>query len=332
MNPYAALSQRSQQAVMRRVAGRALPAFNLANAKLKLVTHSFNTTFRVTHPEGEFAMRINVNSMTAPEEIAAEVAWVEALGQSGTVLVPTPRRTVAGEAKAMIDCPELGRQVPVVVYSWLEGRGLGTFTHPATARQMGRALAAIQDHGRTFNLPAGTTRKRMESVLLTAEYRLPEETVFRDTFDAAEAVVAKLKARPAQLTHFDLHFWNVRHTPRGLAVFDFDDCFYAWPTADLAQSLFYMRRRHNAEALEAAFREGAAVDPACDGLTEDELEILVAGRLLLLANDMQGNMTAEIAEMAPTYLKASRVWLRDFWRTGRFRTQGSFYDAAKLDD
>lgn len=77
--------------------------------------------------------------------------------------------------------------------------------------------------------------------------------------------------------------------------------------------------------------QGARLKHKFIAANRNDLEILIAGRLLLLANDMLGNKTAQIAEMAPTYLKASRVWLRNFWQTGRFRAQGSFYEVAQQD-
>ena len=55
-----------------------------------------------------------------------------------------------------------------------------------------------------------------------------------------------------RLIHADLHFWNFAVSPRGLTMFDFDNCEYNWFVADLGTALF--------EAATCAYQKVARED------------------------------------------------------------------------
>ena len=74
------LSTAAQVARIRRTAFAALADYPLEVARLRLLNHGFNTTYRVDTTDGRrFALRINVNSRRSPQNLAAEVAWLTAL-------------------------------------------------------------------------------------------------------------------------------------------------------------------------------------------------------------------------------------------------------------
>ena len=79
---FAALTSGQQVHQLRAVALEALRAYPLEVNRLSLLSHGFNTIFRVDDARGQkFALRLNVNSRRSLENVRAELAWLEALNR-----------------------------------------------------------------------------------------------------------------------------------------------------------------------------------------------------------------------------------------------------------
>lgn len=320
MRSFGELTQRQQIASLRRTAEQAAREFGFPGSRLSLVAHAYNTTFRLEHETGRYAMRISVGSTRTEAQIAGEVAWVEALAQETDVLVPRPVKTPSGGWLARIANPDFEAPRSVVLYHWLEGRHLSAYVSENSAEKIGQLMSKLHDHGASFRFPAGTERPELKDVIDSLPWRLPNEPLWTDAREEAQAAMDMQAKLPRQVTHFDVHFGNVKIHQGQIGVFDFDDSLMAWPGMDVAQSMFYMRRRKKAAAVERGLWRGLGKSCEDYGLTSKEFEALVAGRSLLLACDLLGHQNAELRAMAPTYIQNTEARLKHWRKAGRFDT------------
>ncbi|HMS54690.1 MAG TPA: phosphotransferase [Fimbriimonadaceae bacterium] len=318
MPAYADLPKAAQLRALRSIAKRALPEFNLDEANVSLAYHGYNTTFRVSTSSGDFALRINVGSKRTEHDIAGEVAWIEALARETDLPVPTPQRTTEGKHFAQVNCQELGRTFHCVLYRWLPGRHLSRRIGVESSEKVGKLLTDLHDHAASFQFPPCTSRPILENVLDSLPWRLPNEPFWTDALDEAQAAMDTLRNQPRIICHFDVHLGNVKLHKGEISVFDFDDSLMAWPILDIAQSMFYMRSKINAESVEAAMWKGIGRPLESYGLTRAQFEALVVGRALLLACDLLGNENADFRAMTPIYIERTRKRIEAWRKTGWF--------------
>lgn len=103
-----------------------LEQYPIKVARVRCISHSFNTIFRVDTTNGlKFALRINVNSRRPVPALKAEIAWLEALRKDTDLVVPQtiPRRD--GGLISSFFSNSLGRDTVAVLFSWLSGQDLG---------------------------------------------------------------------------------------------------------------------------------------------------------------------------------------------------------------
>ncbi len=321
--PYEDLDEESQVEVLRRVALVAADAYGLAVERLEPVLHGYNTTFRVDTGGRRYALRVNTNSKSTGEHVAAQQAWVHAIARDTEVTVPDAVAAPDGRTVVPVPCPEVGRDLLCVVNTWLEGPDVEE-CGPEQAHALGRAMAALHGHARSFVLPEGAgfpafdeplfgDRNLLEgSPLLDDDGRGVVDAAFDRTRRAFAALAAEAEAVPL---HADLHGGNLKWHDGRLAVFDFDDAGLGAPVLDLAIAAFYVR--DSDPAVERALREGyAAVAPQPVGT--EHVEALLAARQLLLANSLLTTTTAQWRSRAVEYLGTTVDRLRRWMATGRF--------------
>jgi Ser/Thr protein kinase RdoA (MazF antagonist) len=313
---YGRLSTRRQVASAKGAALRALAAFPVEPVRLRLLNHGFNTTFRVDcADQSKFAVRVNVNSRQTPEKLAAEAAWVEALGKVPGVSVPRPVPTRDGPPWALGEMAP-GWSVPVVLYTWLGGGLLGFEADPERYRELGAMAACLHAHAKGWKAPEARGFFVFTDPLAGQEWIMPEDADFRAVYSRAQSVLARLAREAPIPIHYDLHPWNVMLYRRKVSILDFDDAMLGWPVLDASVASFYYRDSSESRLREAKFLEGLGL--AQYGFAEEDYETLVASRQLLLLNDFLGNVTAEIVRKKDQYLEATRARLRHFLETGVF--------------
>ncbi len=91
---------------------------------------------------------------------------------------------------------------------------------------------------------------------------------------------------PVHVLHADLHLGNAKWSRGRLSVFDFDDCVIGVPMHDLAGEPF---------------------------------EASVAGRGLLLLNELIGTETADFVQLLPRFVANLDLKLRHYLDAGEFR-------------
>ncbi len=320
------VSARTQVRRLRALAARALPAWGLSDASLRLLNHGYNTTFRVDADDGRrFALRVNVIPTKTDAHLRAEVAWLAALAAETDLRVPTPQPTREGDWAAYVPSPDHGRDLPLVLFSWLDGRNLGFKPRLGQVRVVGEAMALLHHHAATWRLPSDGALPLFDDVLTG----LPNRFGDHPALDAdARAVLTAALARAQDLQdqaftadqviplHADLHGGNLKWHGGRLSVFDFDDAGRGVPALDLAISSYYLRVD---AAYEEMLREGYARVRPLPQLSDEAFEGMVAGRNLLLLDDLLEQQNVELRGMIPRYAEASVRRLRGWLDTGRYR-------------
>ena len=327
---FSTLSHRAQIASLRATALEALGHFPVVLKRLRLLNHGFNTTFAIESEDGgRYALRLNVNSRRSPQQIGAEMAWLAALAHDTDLRLPVPQPGRDGQLTRTVFNPALQRPIHASLFSWLPGRNLGRAATPGQLREVGRAAALLHAHAHTWSLPLGTALSSLRSPLmdspnnLTRDHELLTEErreVIDETFRRVDAALERLFAadHPRPL-HADLHPWNLRWSDHTLSVFDFDDSGIGVPALDLGIAAYYLRPLKRGAALEAALLEGYAAAAPLPPCSQADLEAVLAGRNLVLLNDLLTNTTANLRAMLPRYIERSVVSLSHFLETGVFR-------------
>jgi Ser/Thr protein kinase RdoA (MazF antagonist) len=323
-SPYEELGEESQVEVLRRVARTAALAYGLDVQRLEPVLHGYNTTFRLDTRDGRtLALRVNTNSKSTAEHVAAQQAWVHAIARDTDVTVPDAVPAADGRTVVAVPAPDVGRDLLCVVNTWLEGPDVGE-CDADQARALGRAMATLHEHARGLRLPPGAELPRFVeplfgdanllegTPLLDATGRQVVDDAFARTRDAFAALG---REHDAIALHADLHGGNLKWHEGRLAVFDFDDAGTGVPVLDLAIATFYLRGAD--PAVEVALRQGYTEVAPVPGGTE-HLEALVAARQLLLANSLLTTSTAQWRAEAVGYLGTTVRRLVAWRRTGRF--------------
>ena len=346
--PFADVSARTQVRRLRELARTALPAWGLRDATLRLLFHGYNTTFRVDAADGRrYALRVNTQPGKTAQHLAGEVAWLAALSAETALHVPTPQRTRDGALSAVVTSPDHDWALPVVLFSWLDGRNLGNRWTADQAHAVGVAMATLHDHAERWTMPAGASFSDFGSVLTDLPNRLGDHRAL-SAEQSALLVEAMNRAQhfqdevfaagPVIPLHADLHGGNLKwrrgvspsstgggvstsSTDGGvwtsvLSVFDFDDAGYGPPALDLAISAYYLR---DDEGAEVAMKAGYATVRPLPAVTDEQFEAMVAGRNLLLVNDVIEQPNADTQAMTPAYVAASVRRLRHWLDTGRYR-------------
>lgn len=324
---YPDLPSGDQVAVLRRVAVAGAAGFGLEVRDLTLVLHGYNTTFRLDAVDGRrLALRVNTNSHSTPENIAAQLAWCRAITAQTDVRVPDPVAAPDGRLVVEVDSPEVGCPVQVVANSWLEGPDVVRCS-VEQAHALGHAMATLHEHAATWDVPDGAGFPVFDEPLFGDEdllvghpsLRGESGAVILEARERCRDAFSRAGVRAGSIPlHADLHGGNLKWHDGGLSIFDFDDSGIGVPALDLAVATFYLRDGGpQAGLVEDGLRAGYA-EVATPPDADEVFEGLVAARQLLLANSLLASSTAELRSEALPYLDVTVERLARFLDTGRF--------------
>lgn len=325
--PFADLSARRQQARLRPAALEVLRHWPIEVANVRLLMHGYNTTYRVDTAAGErFALRLDVNHRKPVEELRAEMAWLSALAHDTDLVLPVPQLTVDGGHTAAVFVPAVGANLEAALFSWLPGTDLSRRATPHMLGELGRVMAALHTHAERWQLPPGASLPSADRywapghpLFVSGHHELTPQRVelFRSVAARVSDVHAQLAATAAPIVlHADLHLANAKWHRGRLAVFDFDDALVGVRAHDLAISTYYLRPR--TELIDALFEGYAAVRPL-PALRDDQLEVLLAARNLLLAHELTSTDSGDFRALLPQFMINSEIRCRHFLATGEFR-------------
>lgn len=262
------LSYRAQVAQLRRIAVRALDAYELSDPKVQFVAHGENTTFKVTAGAERFLLRVHrpnrhgrfVDSAAA---ITSELRWLTALRNETDLAVPEPVPTRDGEPTV------LQSERICSVLRWMDGRRHSESPQPRHLRLLGEAMARLHNHADAWEPPQEFVRIRWDWETFfgdTMEYGginavqvwdlLPKDLRedFEHVADTAREAMARLD--DVGLIHADLHLDNALFADGGVKLIDFDDSGTGHRLYDLAVALWELRHREDYEQFRAALLDG----------------------------------------------------------------------------
>jgi hypothetical protein len=329
MVAYASMTERQQVRVVRSLLVSELSKHGVLTPETSLekVHHGFNTTFRLRGPGQDVAIRVNVNSRRTLAHVRGEISWMESVAETGRVSVPVPVPLFAGSALTTGWSEELACELTIVAFQWVKGRVASDPPSLRLAYAIGRAMRNLHEIAPGLELPKGADRPIYRDVLDGLPWLMGDEPALIETLERSNAVLQRLeKVSPRQLCHFDLHFANVMRVKNGITLLDFDDSVWTWPAVDAAQTVYYTRCESDGSRLESEFWSGYGAKAIDLGVSEAEFESLVAGRQLLLANDVVQSVSAELVAIAPKYRTATVKRCQQFLETGRFDPRSASWE------
>jgi Ser/Thr protein kinase RdoA (MazF antagonist) len=193
VKPFAERSKRAQVESLRKAALAAAAEFGLEGTQ-RLVFHGFNTTFRFSTPEGDFAMRINVNSRRTEGEIRGEIEFIRALQERTDLILPTPRCARSGQHVQSVAHPDFPRPLPVVVYSWLDGKHLHEGATGEDLFEVGQLMRKLHEGADGLTFPSGSERHQLVNFMDGIPIRTPDRAPFSAAVDLANAAFERIIA------------------------------------------------------------------------------------------------------------------------------------------
>src|SRR5262245_60568801 len=150
------LGYRRQVAALRRLAVEALMPYPVDVARLTLLAHLENTTFRVDDRDRDrYVLRIHrvtgspFHPVHPPDQIRSELQWLLALdadlesdaGADHGIRVPVPVATRSGELVTVVEAPPPMAPRPCVLLRWVPGRFFDVGVGAPHLRRVGRFMA-----------------------------------------------------------------------------------------------------------------------------------------------------------------------------------------------
>ena len=283
------------------------------------INYEYNATLKVETTDGQlFALRINTNSPRTPENLSAEIAWVNFLASNGKVNVPRPIGNREGSFHTSIFHEPSQRTLHCVLYSWLVGEELGDEPTVEQLKALGAAMATMHFSSTNFKLPEGSHLPSfLDPMWETEDFLLGDKSVLdpsarnliAQAMDVIRSQTIRLfSANKSQIIHADLHGWNVMWNDGVLSVFDFDDCGIGIPLQDLAIASYYLDTQEQIEAIKEGYLSIAPLPEH----TERDMQMLLLQRRIILLNYLYETSNLEHRSMIPEYQEETLRRIRKF--------------------
>ena len=276
------------------------------DASVELLNVSENATFLVSDPDtGPSVLRVHRLGYHTEQEIASELAWMDALrAEAG---VRTPRVLAAANGQRVVTVPEdSSRERHCVRFEFLPGTEPGTEpeTEPGSTltgahfEELGEITARMHGHARAWPRPAWFTRFHWDYAAAFGDRARwgrwqdgvgvgpTERRVLARLDDALCTRLTAFGQGPERygLVHADTRLANLLVHAGAVSVIDFDDCGFSWYLYDLGTTVSFFEHSPQVPGLVdswlTGYRRAGHLSPP------DEAEIwtfIMFRRLLLLA-------------------------------------------------
>ncbi len=306
------VSQSEQIISLTNTAHTVLERYGVMGSKVECVNYEFNATFAVTTESAEkFALRININSTRTPENILAEVEWVQYLRRVLGVRVPQPLTNLDDSCLTSIQHSESGTLLNCVLYSWLDGEEIGDEPSMEQLHIVGQTIARMHQSAPEFSLSAQAQLPIFKDLLWgTEDFLFGPQSLLSDDHrhllkQAAELIEGftdeLYENSPCHIIHADLHGWNMMSLENDVYIFDFDDCGFGLAAQDIAVALYYLDTPDQDAALLTGYKSVMPLPI----YSESAMKALLLQRRLMLLNYLFETKNQEHKQMLPEYLKQS---------------------------
>jgi Ser/Thr protein kinase RdoA (MazF antagonist) len=317
--------------VMDRVAGCAMEALRAygchPDASIELLNVSENATFLVSDPEaGPSVLRVHRLGYHTEQEIASELAWMDALrAEAG---VRTPRVLATADGRRVVTVAERGGPGAAarhcVRFEFLPGTEPGgepggrlTGRH---FEELGEITARMHRHARGWPRPSWFTRFRWDYAAAFGDQARwgrwqdgigvgpPELRVLSRLDDTLHARLSAFGQGPQRygLVHADTRLANLLVHEGAVSVIDFDDCGFSWYLYDLGTSVSFFEHSPEVPALIESWLTGYRGVGQLSAEDEAEIWTFILFRRLLLVAWIGSHAGVDIAaELGAGYTQGS---------------------------
>lgn len=225
------------------------------HSQLTLLTFSENATFMAQDPVTgrRLILRVHRPGYSTPEEINAELAWLEAIKAQGSINVAAPVAMTHGGKIA--ELREGGTSTWVVAFEFVSGREPDkTMDLRHWYRLLGETAGHLHLHSQSWPRPVGFARKTWRYETIIGQHAFWGDWRALDQFSAEEIslltqVEADIRNRLEVygtsadrfgLVHCDMRLANLLVDGDKLTVIDFDDCGICWFGWDFATAVSFI--------------------------------------------------------------------------------------------
>ncbi len=326
MQTFGEMNQEDQVNYIQSLVPALAGEFELDVKEIENVNLGFNATFKVTTTSDQvYALRININSKKQASELAAEVQWLQRIEKLDSLHAPVPLQSKSGEYFGSVWSDAVEQDLLCLAYPWIDGTIPGDEPTTEDFLQLGRNMAYLHISTLDWMPTDGASMPYLNTTLLSSTSNMPDEridtelyTMIQDLTQKSDKVHERLSAATTlQAIHADLHSDNVVKQLNGIqVVIDFDDCGIGFPLQDFAISTFYLRGDN---AFEQYVFEGYSEIRPVPTFNEEDFELLLVSRQIVLLNDLLKVTTAEEREFVPTYLEYTKKRFQHFYDTAVFK-------------
>jgi len=317
--------------VMDRVRGCALAALAAyggdPDASVELLNVSENATFLVSDPgAGPSVLRVHRLGYHTEQEIASELAWMDALrAEAG---VRTPRVLPAADGRQVVTVREQGgssgkpAERYCVRFEFLPGTEPGG--EPALASvhfaELGEITARMHRHAREWSRPDWFTRFHWDYAAAFGQQARwgrwqdgigvgpSERAVLARLDDVLRARLTAYGKGPERygLVHADTRLANLLVHDGSVSVIDFDDSGFSWYLYDLGTSVSFFEHAPEVPALVDSWLQGYRRAGQLSAEDEAEIWTFIMFRRLLLVAWIGSHRAVDIAaELGAGYTQGS---------------------------
>jgi Ser/Thr protein kinase RdoA (MazF antagonist) len=304
------------------LAEAALPRWGLEGARLTMINHSENTTYRVDSPGGPLGRRPVILRVHRPgyhtvDGIRSELAWMRALQADDGVRTPQAIPGKDGRDIQTVSHASLPSPRNCVLFEFIEG-GEPRQTHDLTEpfKQLGEVTARTHEHSRKWRRPPYFERTVWDFAhslgptpnwgpwLAGPDMTAARRPLLQRLVDTIEARLARFGQSPDRygLIHADFRLANLLIHNGDIRVIDFDDCGLGWFLYDAGTAVSFFEHKPEVPGLIDAWAEGYRRVRPLAKEEEAELPTFVILRRMILFAWMGSHSETDLAKQeGPAY-------------------------------
>ncbi len=292
---------------------------------------SENVTLRVREAGADAVLRLHRPGYHSRPEIAAELAWSQALRADGVCRTPRAWRTRDGQPVAEV------AGTYATLFDHVPGAAPGPDDPAGGMQAIGALAARLHVHSRSWRPPPGFARFRWDLPAALGTPHGPgrwgswrsavsglgaaDVTLMTDAEERVRAELTGYGTAPDRfgLVHADLRAANLLVSGTAeVTVLDFDDCGWSWFWYDLAASVSFLE--HTAELPDLVTRWLDGYRTVAEPAGSPPLAALVTlRRLQLLAWSAGHAQTAMVRSLGPDFAAGSAA-VAERYLAGRLLT------------